>query len=122
MTSLYVSTDPANYRYKTLQGCPRSKRPGRIVGGKKATHSAHHRGSRNALSRGSKLQIAGFSALCGVVIDQLADRRARFQPCETLVDFVKPERARDQVIEFQPALAPQRQQPRHIHPEAVAAH
>src|SRR4051812_34853394 len=63
--------------------------------------------SRNTLFCWPCLRVDRSFVLRRAVIDQLANRRARFQPGETLVDLVELECARDQMIEFQPSLAPQ---------------
>jgi hypothetical protein len=55
-------------------------------------------------------------------INQLTHRRAGFQRGETLIDLAELDAARDEVIELQPPLLPQRQEARHVDPEAVAAH
>src|SRR5580704_11886347 len=58
----------------------------------------------------------------GREIDELAHGRAGLQSCEALVDLREPDAAGDQVIELELTLSIEGEQPRHVDPEAVAAH
>src|SRR5262249_46271185 len=55
-------------------------------------------------------------------IDHLTHRRAGFQLRKALIDFGELDAARDQMVELEATLFPQRQQPRHVNPKTVAAH
>src|ERR1700676_3842225 len=58
----------------------------------------------------------------GGEVDELADRRAGFERREALVDLAERDAARYQMVELEPALAVEGEQPRHVHAKAVAAH
>jgi hypothetical protein len=78
---------------------------------------------KDGVVRCLKLQQNRGGRLCaGAKVDELAQHLSAFEFDIAFVYVVKPDVARNQVIEFKTALFPGVQQARHVDPKAVAAH